>query len=297
MITEQEKQILLDGIRAGLYTKDEELEIIKILEAERRDEAFADYAIFAEEYIKITDKKGDQVPFVHNEIQKQINDKVKELKATGKPVRLIILKARQEGVSTNEQGRMLYNTAIKENRTGLIVAHTQKATASIFEKAKYMLNNLPPSIKPLTKASNATELIFDKPTGYKGKAKGLNSKISIQVAGDVGIGRGDTLHYVHLSEFAFYPSPEGKDPKRQLAGILQAVPKRPDTEVCIESTANGYNSFKELWDEAMSGNSEWTPMFFAWHAFSGNRMEPTEEEKEAWEIYKKHRGIENNAIR
>ena len=212
---------LLKRLESGIMSEKEEVELLKLLESERKEEALQDYSIFAEEYIKITDKKGNQVPFIHNDIQKQINAKVKELHANGKPVRIIILKARQHGGSTNEQGRMLYNTTTKANRTGLIVAHKANVTAKIFEKAKYMYNNLPANIKPLQRASNATELVFDRPTGYKGKGKGLNSKISIQTAGDVSIGRGDTIFYAHLSEFAFWEGPEGKETKKQLAGISQ----------------------------------------------------------------------------
>jgi hypothetical protein len=251
-----------------------------IRQAAKRELSLRSYEEFAKNNIKIVDKTGNQVPFVHNDIQKKINDTVNRLRATGKPVRIIILKARQEGVSTNEQGRMIYNTTTKSNRTGLIVAHEQPATAKIFEKARYMYNNLPEGFKPLTRASNARELIFDTPTGYKGTERGLNSKISIQVAGDVGIGRGDTLYYVHLSEFAFWPAPEGKEPKKQLAGILQAVPKTAETEVVIESTANGYNDFKELWDDAVAGNNEWTPLFFAWWAMKDYQMPCTDEEYE-----------------
>ena len=71
---------------------------------------------------------------------------------------------------------------------------------------------------------------------------------------------------MHLSEFAFWPAPEGKEPKKQLAGILQAVPKTMETEVVIESTANGFNEFKEFWDDEVAGKNEWKPLFFPWHA-------------------------------
>ena len=194
-----------------------------ILRELQKRESLKSYKAFANRNIKIVNKFGNQVPFEHNEIQTKINETVEQLRADGKPVRIIVLKARQEGVSTNEQGRMLFNTATKKNRTGLITAHEAPATAKIFDKARYMYNNLPKDVQPMTRASNARELIFDTPTGYTGKEPGLNSKISIQVAGDVGIGRGDTIYYAHLSEFAFWPSPEGKEPKKQLAGILRTV--------------------------------------------------------------------------
>jgi hypothetical protein len=248
------------------------------LDLQQRNESLKNYKAFANRNIKIVNKSGDQVSFEHNAIQSKINDTVALMRTNGRPVRIIILKARQEGVSTNEQGRMIYNTTTKGNRTGLIVAHEAPATAKIFEKARYMYNNLPDDIKPMTRASNARELIFDTPTGYAGKNKGLNSKISIQVAGDVGIGRGDTIYYAHLSEFAFWPSPDGKEPKKQLSGILQAVPKTADTEVVIESTANGYNDFKELWDDATQGRNEWAPLFFAWWNMYEYQMPCTDEE-------------------
>jgi hypothetical protein len=271
---------LLKLIESGVMSEKDEKELLALLEDEVKHQALKDYEVFAQEYIKITDKKGDQVSFSHNPIQKKINAKVKELKEAGNPVRIIILKARQHGASTNEQGRMLYNTATKENRNGLIVAQDDDTSTTIFNKAKYMYDNLPANVKPLQKASNAKELIFDRPTGYKGKGKGLNSSIRVQVAGKVSIGRGNTIHYAHLSEVAFWQSPEGKEVKKQISGILQAVPKTSDTEVVIESTANGYNDFKELWDEAVAGENEWVPLFFPWHENPDYAMECTDEEYE-----------------
>jgi hypothetical protein len=271
----EEIKKLLDS---KVLTEKEEIELLMLLEAELKDQAFKNYELYAEEYIKIVDKKGNQVALKQNSIQKRINQTKRKLRSQGKLVRLIVLKPRQCGVSTDTQGNMLFNTATKDNRTGLIVAHTQPATTIIFEKAKYMYGNLPAHVKPLIKASNAKELVFDRPTGYKGKVKGLNSKISIQVAGDLSIGRGDTIHYFHGSEFAFWPSPEGKGPKKQLSGIMAAMPKTLDTEAVIESTANGYNDFKELCDDAKDGKNEWTLLFFAWHDFELNVMECTDEE-------------------
>jgi hypothetical protein len=278
ILTDAERQELLQRVMAGKLSAKEENELLQILEADLKERAFEDYELYASHYIYIIDKNGNRVRFKHNGIQKKINQTVERLRAQGKPVRIIMLKARQHGASTNEQGRMLKNTSTKKNRKGLIVAHDVDATTTIFNKSKYMYDNLPTHVKPLQKASNAKELIFDRPTGYKGKGEGLNSSISIQVAGKTSIGRGDTFHYVHLSEFAHWPSPEGQEPKKQLAGILNAVPKTLDTEVVIETTANGYNDFKELWNDAVDGLNEWTPLFFPWHENPEYQMPCTEEE-------------------
>ena len=240
-----------------------ERELILLKEIQHR-KALKEDALFFEMYIKIVNKTGDTVPLQMNSVQHQIDQTIKDLREKGIPPRIIILKSRQMGVSTNEQARMLKECATKENRAGLIVAHREDATSNIFEKGKFMYDRLPSDVRPLKKASNAKELVFDKPTGYRGDKKGLNSKIKVQTAGSVGIGRGDTNHYVHLSEFAFWEGTDDSQPIKQLTGIMQSVPNTTDTLVIIESTANGYNDFKTLWDEAMAGSNGWTPLFYPW---------------------------------
>ena len=247
--------------------KEKEQMLLLLQEKRKREikaDSLADDKVFFKNYIKIVNKNGERVPFELNSIQKQIDDKIAELTKEGKPARIIVLKARQEGVSTYAQGKILTRTVTTPNRNSLVVAHRDDSTSAIFEKSKYMYNNLPDHIKPLQKASNAKELIFDIPSFYKGNDTGLNSRIKIQTAGSDSIGRSDTYYYVHLSEFAFYTG----NAQTQLTGILQAVPNIPGTIVIIESTANGYNDFKELWESAESGQSDFIPMFFAWHDYS-----------------------------
>lgn len=241
--------------------------------------ATKDHKVFANEYVKIINKRGQKCPLNFNAIQEVIEQTIQELEFRGKPVRIIVLKARQEGVSTYTQSRILWKTATKENRNALVVAHKDESTRSIFEKAKLMYENLPENIKPLKKASNESALIFDLPTNYKGQEVGLNSKIKVATAGGEGIARGDTYMDVHLSEFAFYPG----NPEVTLNGILQAVPMEPDTSVIIESTANGYNTFKKLWDAAVRGENDFVPLFFAWHDFEEYRI-PLESKDEREKI-------------
>ena len=71
---------------------------------------------------------------------------------------------------------------------------------------------------------------------------------------------------------------------------MQSVPDQPDTMVVIESTANGYDEFKDLWDDAVDawGRGErdgFMPIFFAWWEMPEYRrpvpadFQPTEEEE------------------
>jgi len=243
----------------------DKIQVAKAIKTKQRANAKRDYHTFSAKYLNITNKQGDKVKLVQNNAQNKLEDVITNLRTQGRPPRIIVLKARQEGISTDTEGRMTYNTSTKSNRNGLVVAHRSDSTAALFAKTKYFYDNMDDDIQPLKQASNATELVFNTPTNYQGNKKGLNSKVKIQTAGKAGIGRSDTFHYVHLSEYAFWEGSDDNSPDKQLSGILQSVPEALDTWVIIESTANGINSFKDEWDKAVKGTSGFTPLFLPWY--------------------------------
>jgi hypothetical protein len=236
---------------------------------------------YIEEYVKIRDKKSKIIPLRLNEPQLKYYNVIKELKKQRKPVRIIILKARQMGFSTETEAIFFKETVTKPNVNTAIVAHKEDSTTNLFNMSKLMYDQLPEAIKPDKKASNAKELVFDKENGT-----GLKSKIKCFTAGGSGIGRSDTLNNLHLSELAFWAG----NKKETLTGLLQAVPNDPDTMIVIESTANGYEYFKELWDDAVDGKNDFVPLFIGWNELQEYKMtytgfELTKEEKELQKRY------------
>lgn len=219
---------------------------------------------FMLENILIINKKKERQKLKLNNIQIEIEKKINELRKKNIAPRIIVLKARQEGVTTYSQGKMMSQCVQNKDMNCLIVAHQQDSTNAIFAKTKFMFDNLPEDLKPLQKASNARELVLDKPIHYRGNNEGLNSKIVVKIAGKESIGRGDTYSFVHLSEFAFWSGKDDNSPESQLAAILQALPETIDSLAIIESTAKGYNDFKDVWDKAVNGENGWTPLFFPW---------------------------------
>ena len=221
---------------------------------------------YIESCLKIKTKSGTVVPFRLNDAQKKLYAVAKKQQDAGKPVRLIILKARQLGFSTLTEGLIFHACATRRNTNALIVAHREDATANLFRMSKLFYDELPAPVKPMLRASNAQELVFENPSKLRSEREarpGLRSRIRCATAGGRGIGRSDTLQCVHLSEYAFWP--DGADGKAAtLAGILQAVPSLPGTMVVIESTANGFEDFKERWDAAVAGENDFEPVFFAW---------------------------------
>lgn len=221
---------------------------------------------YIENCLKIKTKSGTVVPFRLNDAQKKLYAVAKKQQDAGKPVRLIILKARQLGFSTLTEGLIFHACATRKNVNALIVAHREDATANLFRMSRLFYDELPAPMKPMMRSSNAQELVFENPSKLRSEREarpGLRSRIRCATAGGRGIGRSDTLQCVHLSEYAFWP--DGADGKAAtLAGILQAVPSLPGTMVVIESTANGFEDFKERWDAAVAGENDFEPVFFAW---------------------------------
>lgn len=245
---------------------------------------------YIEHALKIRAKNGKVIPFVLNAPQRKLYAAREEQRAAGFPVRLIVLKARQMGFSTLTEAMLFQDTATRFNVNSLVVAHKDDATANLFRMTKLYYEQLPEALKPQRQATNAKELVFNVPS--RGEGVGLNSRIRCATAGGSGVGRSDTLTNVHLSEFAFWPG----DKKETLIGLLQAVPSLPETMVVIESTANGYDEFKELWDEAVEAwargeRDGFRPLFFAWHEMEDYRRPvppdfiPTETERELIKAY------------
>lgn len=236
---------------------------------------------YIEKYIKIRDKAGKIIDLKINQGQQKLYDAIKEQHNQGKPIRIIVLKARQIGFSTLTESILFKNTATKFNVNAGIITHKEEATTNLFNMSKRMYDNLPDNMKPSLKRSNAKELIFDNDQGT-----GLKSKIKCMTAGSSGVGRSDTFNYLHISELAFW----GNNAKETTIGLFQAVPNLPNTMIVIESTANGFEYFKELWDMAVRGESDFIPVFVGWNELTDYQMsytgfELTDYEKNIQRLY------------
>ena len=235
---------------------------------------------YIEEFLRIKTKDSQIKPFKLNKPQLKLYNLLKKQSEAGRPQRVIILKARQMGFSTLTEAILFKRTATRANVSSGIIAHKDDATTNLFNMSKLYLNELPEPLKPQTRASNAKEIIFDNREN-----SGLRSKIKCMTAGGDGVGRSDTFQNLHLSEVSSWPHA-----KEILDGLLQAVPNKPDTLVIIESTAKGYDYFKELWDKACAGENDFEPLFCAWHELEEYRLPAedivlTQEEIEIKKLY------------
>jgi hypothetical protein len=156
----------------------------------------------------------------------------KQRRETGK-VRALILKGRQEGCSTYVTGRFYWRSTHRRGVRLFILTHEDQATQNLFGMVDRYHEHCPALVKPQTGAANAKELYFSK----------LDSGYKVGTAGTKDIGRSSTVQLFHGSEVAFWPHAES-----HIAGVLQAVPDLPGSEIVLESTANGIgNPFHQIW--------------------------------------------------
>jgi len=240
-----------------LKTKEEKLKA-KILEIR------ADFYKYASTNLKIKDKTGSIVKFEPNNAQRRLIDRVVKLMAEGKPVRIIVLKARQMGFSTAIEALIYWQTATHKNITSMIVAHDKPASQNLYNMFKRYYDNSQPIFQPARKYDTKTDLVFARdvkePNGNT-ITKGLNSTIKTGTAGASGVGRSDTVQLLHCSELGEWEN--GYD---LVASLFQTVPLLPGTMIFLESTAKGIgNYFYDEWKAATVGGSVFEHFFFPWY--------------------------------
>lgn len=237
---------------------------------------------YCKSFLKIRNKNSKLVPFVINEAQEQVMEIIDDLRKQRKPIRLIILKARQMGISTLTEGLIFQNTSTNQFVNSMIIAHEDRATQNLFNMSKLYYDELPSVIKPMKKYSNGKELTFENPgTDEMDRTNnpGLRSKITVHTANTVEAGRSSTIHNLHASEVAFFPNA-----KTTMLGLLQCVPDTPETMVILESTANGVGDyFHDLWNKSVRGENDFVPVFLPWFTDSTyTRPFSSEEQKKAF---------------
>lgn len=213
----------------------------------------------------VVDKNQTTMPFFLNEVQKdfieKLNEAIREFEeGLRTEISLLVLKGRQQGFTTLITAYQLASSILSRNFQGFTLSDKSDNSEAIFQnKAKFPYNQLPESLKPTEKLNNRRQLLFEK----------INSSWAVDTA-TKDVGRSRTVNFFHGSECAFW-----KD------GIssIQAALGEAFTKNCIkiyESTANGFNDYKTMWDSGVHVNCfyEW------WHTFEYRINFPSEDIKQ-----------------
>lgn len=207
--------------------------------------------------LKVQDEHGKIIPFVRNPHQIKIRKAIDEQRERGEPVRIINLKPRKTGSSTESSGD-IYHAIRFLPADALIVANDFDTSEYLFGITEKFYDHSPENEKGKTKEFHKRGLAF-----ARRRPGGAEGRILVETAGKGTVGRGFTPLYLLCSEMAYYNNSE-----KAMNSLLNSVPDTPESMVIIESTANGMGGyFYDMWQKAKSGESSYKAIFLSWAEF------------------------------
>ena len=224
-----------------------------------------DFEYWARKCVKIKDKTTSQlVPFVLNYPQRRLLAELEALRLADKPIRIILLKARQWGGSTLVQVYMAWiQIVLKKNWNSIICGHLRDTASAIRGMYSQLLRDYPqefcaegemPRFKAFERSANVSEITNRGCVVIAGTAQSQNSV------------RGYDIAMAHLTEVAFWPSTASKSPQDLVRSVSGSIMLKPLTVVVMESTANGMgNFFHNEYLRAKSHRSDKTAVFVPWY--------------------------------
>ena len=227
--------------------------------------------------VKIRDKQSrKEVTFEINEAQEYVLSEMEKMEEEVGFIRVVILKGRQQGVSTLTQARFFWQTQVQNEANCFVLAHQTDTTSNIFRMTKNFLNTMNKVLRKATLSDTNKRLEF---------AGG--SSFDVGTAGSSTVGRGFTTNKFHGSEVAFWDNPQ-----EIMSGVMQAIPLAPGSEVILESTANGRDaSFFPMVMGAIKGEGIYRLIFVPWFWQKEYRFKDTSnlkltiEDKKYQELY------------
>nr|DAI52213.1 MAG TPA: Terminase large subunit [Caudoviricetes sp.] len=255
----------------------EELEVeyseedrLKVIEQFVRLRCRYDFAFWAALYVYIKNKGGgEDVLFRLTRPQRKFVERLEALRKANKPIRIVLLKARQWGGSTTSQLYMAWLQLIhKVGLNSLIIAHQGAGSDEIKDMFDRMIKAYPISMLYKlgeTYNENESKLVGVGHSGSIHRVPQRNCKIKIGTAERPDSCRGGDYNLVHLSEVGLWKTTDGKKPEDIVRSACSGILLKPYTMIVYESTANGTgNFFQREYDAAKRGTSQFEAMFVSW---------------------------------
>ena len=251
------------------YNLEEEMEqlVEQFTRIRMKHDPFFFFATFI--YIK---PKGGGLPFrfVLRRPQRRLLRWLEERRKKNRPIRLILLKARQWGGSTVIQMYMLWLQLMwQKGLNSLIVAQVKDTAETIRGMFEEALKNFPTKfLYEMGEAFSENEPKFVG-VGTSGNVKKVPQRFCKIKVGSMErplSANGEDYNLVHLSEVGLWKKTDGKSPEEVVQNATNGILYRPYTMIAYESTANGTgNFFHKEWLAAVKGESQFEPFFVPWY--------------------------------
>lgn len=191
------------------------------------------------------------------------------------PTRVIVLKARQLGISTIVKGLEFSLAMLHDNFRARTVSHDNPSSEHLLSMLQtyYDHYQFRDFYAQVNRASNKRAWAPN------------NSLCTIQTAENAAGGRSSTIQFFHGSEVGFW----GANAYGIMSGLGQALPTSWFSFAFLESTAQGLgNYFNTTWDLAVAGKNDYIPMFFPWQTHPEyvalDRVDPKSLDQEEYEL-------------
>lgn len=247
-----------------------ETERMKVIEQFVRVRIRYDFCFWAAMFVYIKNKGGgDDVLFKLTRPQRRFVARLEELRLAGKPIRIILLKARQWGGSTVSQLYMAWLMLVhKVGLNSLIIAHQGTATDEIKDMFDRMIKRYPVGLLYELGArydNNEPKMVAVGKSGAIFRVPQRNCKVKLGTAERPDSCRGGDYNLVHCSEVGIWKKTDGKSPEDIVRSACSGILLEPYTMIVYESTANGTgNFFQREYDAAKRGQSQFEAMFVSW---------------------------------
>ena len=163
-------------------------------------EWISDFRSFARSNLKIQTMEGELVDFEVNEVQDIVLDIFRDIQLKGRLIRVLILKARREGISTLIEARNYWHTSTKGNRYSMVITHEPEATEFLFNMVRRFQTH---NVRAPEERYNSKKILeLNDETGKRG----LDSALRVGTAGKEDFGSAQLIHYLLLSELAKFPA-------------------------------------------------------------------------------------------
>lgn len=190
------------------------------------------------------------VPFRLKPAQRKVYDLLTEIRLAGETAKVIILKARQVGISTLAESLNYEACDAGQQRKALVLSYKEEHSRELGEMAKTIHENM--WFPRPTRRLNRSLIEFDSPHG---------SSLRTLTGGSETVGRGFTAQHLHTSELPFWPSPE-----TSLLSAMNALALGAGSTIVHEFTARGASGVAyEMWQEAVRGENGYHAVFIPWY--------------------------------
>ena len=235
----------------------------KNLKSLQNDEPFVEtgfnydgYSRFMNDNFTIVNKDQQEVPFTQQPAQMDF------LYHMSLYQKLLILKARKMGFSSTALGVATAKFITGRHEKCVTMSFDQSAANKQLARAKHYIQSYETIMSKKTgldfklplKYNTKTEMVLEGKDPETGES--WRNVLQVGTAKSNSFGRGDDITFLHLTEVSLVD-----DIETLLSGVGEAVLRGAHT--ILETTANGFNSYKKFWDKSVLNETGYAALFYS----------------------------------